>query len=184
MAGYFDHAEDNLTLARFQAFDFERMDKPEVLEPMLFYILHRANSTIYDPVQHQTPKLVVFDEAWRFFRNPVTRAYIHEALKTWRKRNAAMILATQSGDDLLRSELLPTIAESCMTRIFLANPGMDAAAYREAFNLNSVEAALIGRLIPKQQFLLKRPDGAKVLNLFVDPDSFRIFSNTAGGNTQ
>jgi type IV secretion system protein VirB4 len=184
LSGYFDHAEDTLSFRRFQTFDFEGMDKPEVLEPLLFYILHRANSTIYDPVQHQTPKLVVFDEAWRFFRNPVTRAYIHEALKTWRKRNAAMILATQSGDDLLRSELLPTVAESCMTRIFLANPGMDAAAYREAFNLNSVEAALIGRLIPKQQFLLKRSDGAKVLNLFVDPDSFRVFSNTAGGNTQ
>ena len=72
------------------------------------------------------PKLFVFDEAWRFFRNPTTRAYIVEALKTWRKRNAAMICATQSGDDLLREEMLAVIAESCMTKIFLANPGMDA----------------------------------------------------------
>lgn len=178
LARYFDHVKDTLSFRRFQAFDFEGMEKPEVLEPLLFYILHRANATIYDPAQHTKPKLVVFDEAWRFFKNPVTRGYIHEALKTWRKRNAAMILATQSGDDLLRSELLPTIAESCMTRIFLANPGMDGAVYRDAFNLNSTEVALIARLVPKQQFLLKRPDGAKVLNLFVDPDSYRVFSNS------
>lgn len=177
LAHYFDHTEDNLTLSRFQTFDFEGMDKQEVLEPLLFYILHRANATIYDPAQQSIPKLVVFDEAWRFFRNPVTRGYIHEALKTWRKRNAAMILATQSGDDLAKSELLPTIAESCMTRFFLANPGMDSEVYREAFNLNSTEAALIARLVPKQQFLLKQPHGAKVLNLFVDPESFKIFAN-------
>ena len=39
----FDNVEDNLTFARFQAFDFEGMDKyPQVLEPMLFYIRHRG----------------------------------------------------------------------------------------------------------------------------------------------
>jgi type IV secretion system protein TrbE len=183
LAGYFDHADDTLSFKRFQTFDFEGMDKPEVLEPLLFYILHRANAAIYDQAQHSTPKLVVFDEAWRFFKHPITRSYIQEALKTWRKRNAAMILATQSGDDLLRSELLPTVAESCMTRMFLANPGMDGSLYRQAFHLNSIEAELIAHLIPKQQFLLKRPDGAKVLNLFVDPESFQVFSNSSQEQT-
>ena len=43
----FDNPEDNLTLARFQCFDFEGMDKyPQVLEPLLFYILHRANASL------------------------------------------------------------------------------------------------------------------------------------------
>ncbi len=144
---------------------------------MLFYILHRANASIYDRGQHNTPKLFVFDEAWRFFRNPTTRAYIVEALKTWRKRNACMILATQSSDDLLKEEMLAVIAESCFTKLFLANPGMDAAVYRETFHLNETEARLISRLIPKQQFLLKRPDLAKVLNLNVDPEALRVFGN-------
>ena len=177
LAEYFDHTEDNLSVARFQTFDFEGMDQSDVLEPLLFYILHRANASIYDRGQHATPKLFVFDEAWRFFHNPTTKAYIHEALKTWRKRNAAMILATQSSNDLLREELLSVIAESCFTKVFLANPGMDANVYREIFHLNETEAAQIARLIPKQQFLLKRPDVAKVLNLNVDPESFRIFGN-------
>ena len=30
-----------------------------------------------------------FDEAWVFFRNPAVKNYIVEALKTWRKQNAA-----------------------------------------------------------------------------------------------
>jgi type IV secretion/conjugal transfer VirB4 family ATPase len=177
LAQYFDHVEDNLTISRFQTFDFEGMDRQEILEPLLFYILHRSNVNIYDPAQHATPKLIVFDEAWKFFKNPITQSYIHEGAKTWRKRNAAMVLATQSADDLKTSGLLPTIAENCFTRMFLANPGMDSLDYRELFNLNATEAEQIARLIPKQQFLLKQPQGSKVLNLFTDPESYRVFAN-------
>src|SRR5260370_36503088 len=46
-ASLFDNAEDNLSFARFQTFDFEGTDKiPDQLEPLLFYILHRANHGI------------------------------------------------------------------------------------------------------------------------------------------
>jgi type IV secretion/conjugal transfer VirB4 family ATPase len=162
----FDNVEDTLTLARFQTFDFEGMDQvPQVMEPLLFYVLHRSQSVIYNEEQAGTFKVFVVDEAWRFLRNPVIRCYVQEALKTWRKKNAAMILATQSGDDLLRSEMLPVIVESCATQLYLANPGMDLAAYRQAFHLSETEAEMIASLIPKRQFLLKRPNFAKVLNL-------------------
>ena len=100
----FDNVEDNLTFAAFQTFDFEGLDKyPQVLEPLLFYVLHRANASIYDPALDTRFKVFVMDEAWRFLKNDTIRQYITEAVKTWRKRNAAMILATQSSDDLERS---------------------------------------------------------------------------------
>jgi type IV secretion system protein VirB4 len=77
----------------------------------------------------------------------------------------------------MRSEMLSVVAESCMTKIFLASPGIDKAAYREAFKLNATEAAQIAQLVPRRQFLLKDPDLAKVLNLYVDADALRIFGN-------
>jgi type IV secretory pathway VirB4 component len=161
------------------------MDKyPQVLEPLLFYILHRANASIYALDSATTFKVFVLDEAWRFFRNSTIQRYIVEALKTWRKKNAAMILATQSGDDLYRSDLLPVIVESCVTKMFLANPGMDVAAYRERFHLNETEAELVARLIPKQQFLIKRPDLAKVVNLHVDPTSYWLYTNSPYDNAR
>jgi type IV secretion system protein VirB4 len=179
----FDNAEDNLTFARFQTFDFEGMDKyPQVLEPLLFYILHRANASIHDATEATTSKWFVMDEAWRFFRNPTIRMYIVEALKTWRKRNAAMILATQSGEDLHESELLPIIVETCPSKLFLANPGMDRDWYRQTFHLNETEADLVARLIPKQQILVKRPDFSKVLNLSVDPQGYWIYTNSPYDN--
>ena len=101
-------------------------------------------------------------------RHPTIKRYITEALKTWRKKNAAMILATQSTDDLLHSEMLAVVVESCPTKMFLANPSADRQAYGEIFHLNETEVDLIAQLIPKQQILLKRPDTAKLLNLNVD----------------
>jgi type IV secretory pathway VirB4 component len=159
------------------------MDKyPQVLEPLLFYILHRANASIHDASESTTSKWFVMDEAWRFFRNPTIRLYIVEALKTWRKRNAAMILATQSGEDLHESELLPIIVESCPSKLFLANPGMNRDWYRQTFHLNETEADLISRLVPKQQILAKRPDFSKVLNLNVDPQGYWIYTNSPYDN--
>jgi type IV secretion system protein VirB4 len=159
------------------------MDKyPQVLEPLLFYILHRANAAIHAAAETTVSKWFVMDEAWRFFRNPTTRLYIVEALKTWRKRNAALVLATQSGEDLEQSEILPIVVESCPTKLFLANPGMDEEWYRRIFKLNMTESQTIARLIPKQQFLLKRPDHAKVLNLNVDPRGYWIYTNSPYDN--
>src|SRR5439155_6774360 len=175
---WFDNVTDTLTLARFQAFDFEGMEKvPEVLEPLVFYILHRATAAIYDTGQAAALKVFVMDESWRFFRHPAIKRYIVEALKTWRKKNAALILATQSVDDLRQSELLPVVVESCVTKLFLANPGMDREAYREIFHLNETEAERIAKLIPKRQILVKKPDLAKVVNLNVDRKGYWLYTN-------
>lgn len=177
-AALFDNVEDNLTFAEFQCFEFEGMERyPQALEPLLFYILHRASASIREPDLDTTFKIFVIDEAWRFLRDPAIRLYITEALKTWRKRNAAMILATQSSADLDESGLLEVINESCPTKMFLANPGMNRELYRRIFDLNETEASKIAHLLPKRQILLKRPDRAKVLDLEVDPVSYWLYTN-------
>ena len=181
-AQVFDHVEDTVTLAPFQTIDFEGLDGvPLVLEPLLFYFLHRATATILDPALASTLKVFVLDEAWRFLRDPTIRAYVTEALKTWRKKNACVLMATQSSEDLERSELLRVAVESCPTKIFLANPNIDRAAYQALFQLNDAEAERIATLIPRQQLLLKQPDVAKVLNLRVDPTNTTLFSATRRG---
>src|SRR4029077_9496095 len=146
-------------------------------EPLLFYILHRANQVIANRDISATFKAFFIDEAWMFIRNPTIQQYIIEALKTWRKHNAAMILSTQSLDELRRSELLDVIVESCATKLFLANPDMDQKQYREQFHLNDTEIALIAALLPKQQFLIKTPELAKVANLHVDRRSYWLYTN-------
>jgi type IV secretion system protein TrbE len=174
----FDNREDTISFSRFQCFDFQHMSRyPEMLEPLLFYVLHRANEVIANRDISSTFKAFFIDEAWVFFKNLSIRQYITEALKTWRKHNSAMILSTQSLDELKRSELLDVILESCATKIFLANPDMDQELYRRQFHLNDTEIALIAALQPKQQFLIKTPELAKVANLRVDRRSYWLYTN-------
>jgi len=174
----FDNAEDTISFSRFQCFDFQKMSQyPEILEPLLFYILHRANAVIADKEITSAFKAFFIDEAWVFLKNPSIQRYVVEALKTWRKHNAAMVLSTQSLDELRRSDILDVIIESCATKIFLANPDMDRDLYRRQFHLNENEVELIAGLIPKQQFLIKTPELAKVANLTVDPKSYWLYTN-------
>jgi type IV secretion system protein VirB4 len=181
----FDNPEDTISFSRFQCFDFQRMSQyPELLEPLLFYILHRANSVIADRQISTTFKAFFIDEAWVFLKNPSIQRYVVEALKTWRKANAAMILSTQSLDELRRSDVLDVIIESCPTKLFLANPDMDRDLYRRQFHLNENEVELISTLIPKQQFLIKTPELAKVANLTVDPKSYWLYTNDPFDNLQ
>lgn len=176
-AGVFDHVEDTLTWASFQYVDFEGLEGvPLILEPLLFYLLHRATATVMDTTLAATLKVFVLDEAWRFLRDPTIRAYVTEALKTWRKKNACVLLATQSSEDLERSELLRVAIESCPTKCFLANPSIDRTVYRSLFHLNETEAEAIATLVPRQQLLLKQPGVAKVLNVQVDAKTAALFS--------
>jgi type IV secretion system protein VirB4 len=184
-ASLFDNIEDTLTVERFQVFDLEAMRAfPALLEPLLFYVLHRVVARIQEPSEAAAFKVCVLDEAWRFIQHPTLRAYVQEGLKTWRKHNAAMILATQTVDDFASVDLLRTIVESCPTKLLLANPAVDRRHYAELFQLNEMELDLLTGLIPRQQILLKRPDLAKVLTLAVDPKSYWIYTNTPIDNAR
>jgi type IV secretion system protein TrbE len=182
--GYlFDNVEDTLTFSRFQTFNFDGWDKyPDVLEPMLFYVLQRASTEIEKPENAAIFKLFVIDEGWIFFKKPIIRDWIMRAEKTWRKKNAAMILATQSMMELANSGLLELVNESCPTRIFLANPGIDRKLYAETFQLNDTELELLESLVPKRNLLFKQPRYAKKLRLEVDALSYWTATNTPRDN--
>lgn len=182
--GYlFDNATDTLTFSRFQTFNFHGWsDAPELLEPLLFYVLHRASNEITDSKRLSTFKIFLLDEAWLFIRNETIRNYVTQAQKTWRKHNAAMVLATQSVKELAASGMLTLVAESCPTKIFLANPDMEPAVYRDAFGLNDTELALISELVPPGQMLIRKPDGSKKVHLNVDSLSYWMATNNARDN--
>jgi type IV secretion/conjugal transfer VirB4 family ATPase len=179
----FDNVEDTLSFSKFQTFNFAGWgDAPEVLEPLLFYVLHRASNEIADPAKLATFKTFLLDEAWLFIKNETIRSYIVAAQKTWRKHNAAMILATQSIKELEESGMLAIMAESCPTRIFLANPEMNRMVYREAFHLNDTEIDIIADLIPPGEMLIRKAQSSKKVRLNVDSVSYWIATNNARDN--
>lgn len=182
--GYlFDNAEDTLTFARFQTFNFDGWsDYPDILEPLLFYVLQRASSEIEKPANTATFKVFLADEASIFLKNTIIRDWVVRAERTWRKKNAAMILATQSVVELADAGVLNIINESCPTKIFLANPNIDRKLYAEIFQLNDTQLELFESLIPKRELLLIQPRGTKKLVLEVDALTYWIATNNARDN--
>ena len=179
----FDNTEDTLTFSRFQTFNFDGWaEYPDVLEPLLFYVLQRASSEIERRENTATFKVFVIDEAWIFLKNKTIRDWIARAEKTWRKKNAAMILATQSVVELAASDMLHIVNESCPTKIFLSNPNIDRKLYSEIFQLNDTQLELLESLVPKRELLLMQPRGTKKLVLEVDALTYWIATNNARDN--
>ena len=182
--GYlFDNVEDTLAFARFQTFNFDGWsDYPDILEPLLFYVLQRASSEIEKAENSATFKVFLADEASIFLKNAIIRDWVVRAERTWRKKNAAMILATQSVVELAEAGVLHIINESCPTKIFLANPNIDRKLYAEIFQLNDTQLELFESLVPKRELLLIQPRGTKKLVLEVDALGYWMATNNARDN--
>ena len=170
--------EEDLKLSDWQVIDLAGAAEHEDLcEAALFYLLERMRLALEDPAETTRVKLMVVDEAWRYLRDPAVLAYLAEAAKTWRKKNAALVMATQSAVDVTGTPGAEALLESMPTKLFLANPDLpDSAA--AAFRLNEEETDLVRMLIPKRELYLRRPAESGILRLDVDPESYWIYTSS------
>ena len=149
----------------------------DLCEAALSYLLERMRLEIEDPAETSRLKLMVVDEAWRYMQDPAVLNYLAEAAKTWRKKNAALVLATQSAVDVTGTPGASALLESIPTKLFLANPELAAEA-GALFRLNESEVAQVRELSPKRELYLRRPDEAAVLRLEVDPESYWLYTSS------
>ena len=145
-------------------------------EAAMFYLLERLRIALEDPTEIARVKLMVVDEAWRYLKDPAVLSYLAEAAKTWRKKNAALIMATQSAVDVTSTPEAAGLLESMPTKIFLANPNLPEKV-GEIFRLNSSEMDTIRSLVPKMELYLKRAGGAAILRLEVDRASYWLYTS-------
>ncbi len=163
-----DSCEDDLAVADVQCFETETlMGQPGVIAPVLSYLFHRLEERF-----DGRPTLLVLDEAWIFLDHPLFAARIREWLKVLRKKNVAVVFATQSLADIADSTIAPAIIESCPQRILLphdraAEPQSRAAYAR--FGLNDRQIELISRATPKRHYYLQSARGNRVFELGLGP---------------
>lgn len=139
------------------------MSAPCLVAPVMTHLFHRLEARF-----DGRPTLLILDEAWLFLDNPMFAARIREWLKTLRKRNVAVVFATQSLADVAMSDIAPAIIESCLTRIFLPNERacepQQSEAY-ERFGLNRRQIEIIARATPKRHYYYQCPKGARLFDL-------------------
>ena len=129
------------------------LDDPVTRGPILSYLFHRIERLL------DGRRLVLaIDEFWKALLDPGFRDLVNDKLKTIRKLNGLVILATQSPADALRSPIAHSIVEQCPTQILLPNARADAVDYRDGLKLTEPEYLAIREdlTVGGRRFLLKQ----------------------------
>jgi type IV secretion system protein TrbE len=118
------------------------------------------------------PTLVALDECWLMLSHPLFREKVREWLKTWRKKNALVFLATQELADVTNSPIRDVILASCPTKILLPNPEAREPASRsmyELIGLNDREIEILAHATVKRHYYYKSPLGRRLFSFGFGP---------------
>ena len=170
-----DGKSDQLSFADVMHFELEGlMETKGLVLPVLTYLFHRLEARF-----DGRPTLLILDEAWLFLDSPLFATRIREWLKTLRKKNVAVVFATQSLADIATSSIAPAIIESCPTRIYLPNDRAIETQIREIyerFGLNQRQIEIIARATPKQDYYAQTAKGNRLFELDLGPLALAICS--------
>jgi type IV secretion system protein TrbE len=158
-----DADAERLGEADVQAFETEGLIGTAAAPAVLAYLFHRIGQRL-----DGRPTLLIIDEGWLALDDATFGAQLREWLKTLRKKNAAVVFATQSLSDVDNSAIAPAIIESCPTRIFLPNERaiepQILAIYRR-FGLNDRQVEILARATPKREYYAQSRRGNRLFEL-------------------
>jgi len=163
-----DADEGRLAQHDVQAFEMgELLTSGDALAAVLPALVHALEGRF-----DGRPTLLILDEAWAYLRDPAFAEQIQAWLKTLRKRNVAVVFATQELADVEASTIAATILEACPTRIYLPNDRAReprTRAFYESLGLNSRQIGLISEAAPKRDYYVQTRNGARLIDLALGP---------------
>lgn len=133
------------------------LDNPMARGPVMATLYHYVEGLI-----DGRRLLFVIDEFWKSLLDDSFRALVADKLRTLRKRNSPVILATQSPRDALRSDIAHVIRDQCPSKFYFANEEATWADYgndrdNNGMGLTRSEFQIVKSLAPGNgTFLLKQ----------------------------
>jgi type IV secretion system protein VirB4 len=124
--------------------DVVGIDMSEILDlgtersALLAYLFRRIERVIED----RRPTLIVIDEAWKMLDDALFVKRLQDWLVTMRKKNAVVMMLTQTPTHLTQSKVGQIIAESAVTQLLYPNPRANPEDYR-ILRLNEKEAEFL-----------------------------------------
>lgn len=126
------------------------LDDPGTRAPWMAYLFSRIEAALDEGER----TLIVLDEAWRLLSDEIFAARVQDWLKTIRKKNGAVIFATQEPEDALANAVGRTIVQQSPTRILLPNPRASREAYIEGIGVTEAEFDVIRRTPAASRLML------------------------------
>lgn len=163
--GILDASCDSLNDGSFEVFELTHlMSKGDKLViPTLLYLMHRVEGRLTG-----APTLIIIDEAWVLLMNSLASSKVEEWLRVIRKKNGALVLATQSLVDINDARIREILLESCPTKVFLPNPhALDprTRTQYEAVGLTDRQIAMLSNAIPKCDYFYSSTLGKRMFQL-------------------
>ncbi len=156
----FDNDSDELRLdARLIGFDTTALLKnPTVSAPTLSYLFHRTRQLI-----DGTPFVLAVDEFWQAFSVPSFVAMAEDQIRTIRKNEGVVLLATQSPHDLVTSPIAHLFKQNVPTKIFFGDEGASPEDLA-TLDCTAQEVTAVKHALPlmRYSFLIKRPGGSVI----------------------
>ncbi len=172
----FDNVDDSLSLSRIQCWDFAGVSKdyPDLIEPLMIWLLRRIDDVVYDPKNLGVPKHVVIEEIFSNMKNKQLLEGALASIKQVRKNLGGVTLIGQSANDL--GENADSIVNSCTSFLLLPDATFNREFYGELFKMTEQQLNLFESLGPREGLLMRRDGITKVVTLNLDPRSYAIFS--------
>jgi type IV secretion system protein VirB4 len=176
-AQYFDNLEDGFQIADFMCVEMgEIMRNPRVARAFMDYAFFRLQQAL-EAQRHEGVRItmVYVEECWFLLDDEQFAARLKDWLKTFAKLNAFLVLTTQSIEDMeaLPPAVFASIRDNIATKIFLPNPNAAteklAEFYRRNFDLREDLVQRIARGVPRQDYLIVRPDVSRKVRLMLTP---------------
>jgi len=174
-----DADHDNLHISTWQCFEMDHLMNymPRAVAPVLTYLFHQLDRTF---TGH--PAVIFLDEVWLFLDHPLFAARIRHWLKTLRKRNVSVVFATQTLSDVMQSDIVSTLVDSCPSRIYLPNPrAREESLYKlyRKFGLNDRQIEIIAGGIPKKEYYLQSDAGNRKFDLSLGPIALTLCGSSS-----
>lgn len=170
-ASLIDAKVDTLSISNFCTFEMEHLMGlgDQYVIPVITYLFYCIEKSVDETPR---PTLIVLDEAWMMFTHPTFQKKIKEWLKVMRKKNCAVIMATQEINDLVNNPIFSTLNESCKTKIYLPNSGaMQEKTYEmySSVGLNVKQIKNISDATPQKDYYIQSDKYSRMISLNLLP---------------
>ncbi|WP_032310045.1 VirB3 family type IV secretion system protein [Escherichia coli] len=149
----FDNREDTFDVDNLDVFGIdgtEFLDNKVLASAASFYLIYRVTM-----LADGRRLLIYMDEFWQWINNEAFRDFVYNKLKTGRKLDMVLVVATQSPDELIKSPIAAAVREQCATHIYLANPKAKRSEYVDGLQVRELYFDKIKAIDPlSRQFLV------------------------------
>ncbi|CAM5523003.1 VirB4 family type IV secretion system protein [Thauera mechernichensis] len=171
-AHYFDNEVDSFDLGSFTCVEMGKLfQDTTVAKAFIDYAFFRISLKL-----DGRPALIYLEEAWFLLEEEGFAAKVNDWLRTLGKRNAWILMATQSLDEIANSKIFTTIIDNIPNRIYLPNSNAFAhyEMYTQKFGLNDTQIGRIQSAVPKYNYYIVTPALSRMVCVPLQPEILAV----------